>query len=271
MNLKGIFASADSATEQEWRRTQTRFGHRCEDVTLEEFLSNTYGKGNFSERRFKHIADSFLQGAPKKVLEIGAGSGDFSAYCSTLYPQHAYILSEPSIEYLKKNMETVASFFKTGQKFEFVQCTAESIPLPEDSIDIVFVKSAVHHFDNPKKGFAEIHRVLKYGGIVVFFNEPVCLSIPILSQLQKLFFGTEEKAHGINENTYTLGEYFSFAPQFKKTYYVEPIYREETERNSAKWNGIKKLTWRLISANDFLLKQFYIYQYNIPFTFVFTK
>ncbi len=271
MKLKGLFAAATSATEQEWRKTQTTFGHRCEDVTLEEFLYGTYRTGCFSERRFRHIADSFLQGAPKRVLEIGAGSGDFSVYCSTLYPQHIYILSEPSIEYLKKNMGTVAPFFKTAQKFEFVQCTAESIPLARNGIDIVFIKSAVHHFDNPKKAFAEIRRVLKKGGWVVFFNEPVCLSFPIISRLQKLFFGTEERAEGINENIYTIGEYCSFAPQFKKNYYVEPVYREETERNSTRWRGVKKLIWRLISANDFLLKQFYIYQYNIPFTFVFTK
>ena len=53
---------------------------------------------------------------------------------------------------------------------DFVQGDAEKLPFADNCFDIVISRLAFHHFQNPKRCFAEMVRVLKTGGKLVVID-----------------------------------------------------------------------------------------------------
>lgn len=93
-----------------------------------------------------------------KLLEIGCGQGrDAAFFASQGYDVTATDISDEAIKYAKE----IA-------KVKFVQLdTAEGLPFEDESFDVVYSYLALHYFDHEttKAIFADIHRVLKPGGI----------------------------------------------------------------------------------------------------------
>jgi ubiquinone/menaquinone biosynthesis C-methylase UbiE len=91
----------------------------------------------------------------------------------------------------------------------------ENLTYPNETFDLIFIKAAVHHFEQPFIGLKEIYRVLKPGGKLVCFEEPICLNVPLYKTWKKNNNCIEERAMGINEHIYTISEYYSFgAPSY---------------------------------------------------------
>lgn len=76
------------------------------------------------------------------LLDVGCGTG----LATELFPCKKTGI-DPSAELLK------------SADFETVVGKAESLPFPDDSFDIVISLTAVHNFDNPRKGLEEMKRV----------------------------------------------------------------------------------------------------------------
>jgi ubiquinone/menaquinone biosynthesis C-methylase UbiE len=53
---------------------------------------------------------------------------------------------------------------------EAVLCTARSVELPENSIDLAFICDAYHHFEFPQASLASLHKALKPGGEIVLID-----------------------------------------------------------------------------------------------------
>ena len=49
---------------------------------------------------------------------------------------------------------------------------AERLPLPDEPFDLVFGHAVLHHVPDPRRAFAECHRVLRPGGRLAFAGEP---------------------------------------------------------------------------------------------------
>jgi ubiquinone/menaquinone biosynthesis C-methylase UbiE len=58
------------------------------------------------------------------------------------------------------------------RRFSFVQGDATMLPLIDDAVDAVFMLGGIHHVNDRRRLFAEIHRVLKPGGRL-YFREPL--------------------------------------------------------------------------------------------------
>ncbi|WP_052226486.1 class I SAM-dependent methyltransferase [Microbacterium mangrovi] len=90
------------------------------------------------------------------ILDLGAGTGkltrELTGLADTVY---AVDPSEPMLAQLRRISPTVDA--RLG--------TAEQIPLPDASVDLVTVAQAFHWFDRDA-ACAEIHRVLRPGGIL---------------------------------------------------------------------------------------------------------
>ncbi len=270
--MKWTTKKTGTETERGAGNRQTHFGHYGNQKSLQDWLSITYAKDGFSEKRFRAIATSFLSGEPKKVLEIGAAIGDFSAHCSIQFPQHSYTVTDLAENLLKNNFPAVIEYFHSSASFELNYFAVEDMPYADDTYDVVFIKSAVHHFENPGKSFAQIRRVLKKGGKVIFLNDPICLDIPIVREIQKVSFATEDRIEGYNCKVHTFTEYMSYGNGFsKKEAVFDEIYLEEFKQQYAKWTGIKKYIAKSIYASPFLFRNFMIYTFAIPYLFVFTK
>ncbi len=270
MNIRGIFRKTSPMTEKEAGDEQTTFG--SQGASVDDWLASTYEVGSPRQRRFQFIAETFLPGDPKLVLEIGAGLGDFSVYCSTIAPQHTYTVSDLTEGKFEKYFQKVRDFFKSQHPFAIASFEAEHIPYPDTMFNLVFIRSAVHHLDDPVRAFAEIYRVLKPEGKIVFFHDPVALDIPIVREIWKRIYASDARALGYNEHIYMVREYLSFGNAFReRSANLDMVYQDEFRIHSQKWRGIKGSIGKFLSQHPRLLSMFFIYEYGMPYYFVFSK
>ena len=100
----------------------------------------------------QEAVDWLLDSSPKAVLDLGAGTGKFTRLLEgrveTIYAV------DPSENMLAQQDATSVTT---------IQGTAENIPLPDNSVDAVFVAQAWHWVDQAK-AVPEITRVLTKGG-----------------------------------------------------------------------------------------------------------
>lgn len=95
-------------------------------------------------------------GGPLKVLELGAGTGLLTEL--VVAAGHEVLATDPlpeMLEHLSRRLPDVAT----------AVATAESIPVPSRSYDVVLCAQSFHWFDHPV-ALAEIARVLRPGGVL---------------------------------------------------------------------------------------------------------
>jgi predicted methyltransferase len=103
------------------------------------------------------------------IADVGAGTGLFSRLFSPLVGPEGKIYAVDIAESFVKHIERQAE--ADGLKnIKGVVCTADSVNLPPDSIDLAFICDVYHHFEFPHKSMRSIHRALKPGGSVVLID-----------------------------------------------------------------------------------------------------
>jgi ubiquinone/menaquinone biosynthesis C-methylase UbiE len=136
----------------------------------------TWGRG-FSalyDRCFKAAEEAGLQdmrrdalaGARGRVLELGAGTG----LNLDLYPEEgveSLTLTEPDPHMFKQLRPKLAA---STRKAEIVEAGAEDLPFDDDSFDTAVVTLVLCTVPDPAAALAEIKRVLKPGGQLLFLE-----------------------------------------------------------------------------------------------------
>ncbi len=89
-----------------------------------------------------------------RVLDLAAGTGKFTRL---LNRTGADVLAVEPVAAMRRQLSVVLPDVRV------IDGTAEAIPLPDGSVDVVTVAQAFHWFD-PAPALAEIHRVLRPGG-----------------------------------------------------------------------------------------------------------
>src|SRR6185503_20844114 len=102
----------NNASERSARDGQELFGHISSPQTLDQYLSSTYSPESIKYRRYKRILSDLFPVHAGNVLELGAGAGDLSLFCMSLFPENRYFISELSIKHLEKHAGRTAEFFK---------------------------------------------------------------------------------------------------------------------------------------------------------------
>jgi tRNA (cmo5U34)-methyltransferase len=90
-------------------------------------------------------AMDFAGDAPR-VLDLGAGSGLFSALLLAKYPRARITLVD-----LSDKMLSVAKKRFEGRDYAYVESSFGDLDLPESSFDIVISALAIHHIPGPEK------------------------------------------------------------------------------------------------------------------------
>jgi len=110
----------------------------------------------------------YLLNLPKDstVLEIGSGSGYDAAYL--VKSGLNLIISDISPQSVKGIQK------KLGAKGNLIYLVADGqhLPFANGSIDAIFLVASLHHFESEARILAELRRVVKKGGLVVFAMEP---------------------------------------------------------------------------------------------------
>lgn len=99
-----------------------------------------------------------LQG--KDVLEVGSGRGGGAKHIASALKPASYIGMD-----LAQNAVDLANKLHKLPNLKFIQGSAEEIPLPDNSIDVVLNVESCHAYGSVDKFISEVKRVLKPGGI----------------------------------------------------------------------------------------------------------
>ncbi len=150
---------------------------------------------------FFQIFESF-DFSGKRVVDLGAGRTWSTRFLVGLgKPAEAVAVDIMTERYL--GLETAEIFFAEDEIFfERLRADGHDLPLVDGWADVVFSCAAIHHSSDLARLFAEIHRVLRPGGLLLFVSEPSKRASILLTKPDN-----EETAVGINENIYSLAEY----------------------------------------------------------------
>ena len=130
------------------------------------------------------------------VLDIGIGSGLNTPYYDKSKINYLYGL-DPSFELLKL-ARPVAE--KNEIEIEFLECSAEAIPLPNDSIDTVVITYTLCTIPDTKLSNKEIKRVLKPNGKLLFCEHGLAPDINVAKWQKRINPIWNKIAGGCNLN-----------------------------------------------------------------------
>lgn len=120
------------------------------------------GRPDYPEALLNWLTDSLGVSRDTQVLDLAAGTGKFT---NLLVRTGADVVAVEPVEAMRNE------FGRAVSGVEVVEGTAEAIPLPTSSFDLVTCAQAFHWFANAT-ALGEIHRVLRTNGILVLvWNE----------------------------------------------------------------------------------------------------
>lgn len=98
------------------------------------------------------------------LLDIGCGEGGFINYAikkNTNIKAYGLDYSDVSVKAAKKRNKKYIPF-----RCEIIEGSVSHIPLDTESIDLVTSFSAIYYWPHIKEDFAEVYRVLSFGGMI---------------------------------------------------------------------------------------------------------
>ena len=138
--------------------------------TTEEHLAEFPGMKAQSEVVLRRLERVRPLPAGSRVLDVGAAAGNFVLACRQL----GYVC-----EGVEPGANARAAAAALGEHLrsplELAEGSAESIPFPDASFDLVHAASVIEHVIDLDKAISEVYRVLKPGG-VFWFNSASSMS-----------------------------------------------------------------------------------------------
>lgn len=119
---------------------------------------------------YYYVADDILDLCkPRKGVwvDLGAGTGSvaFAVAAKNYAPaqESTFVLLDPDRKALKTARDR-AKAASLAHRTVAVVGKAEEMPLPSESVDLVFSRGSIFFWDDPAKGIKEVYRVLRPGG-----------------------------------------------------------------------------------------------------------
>jgi ubiquinone/menaquinone biosynthesis C-methylase UbiE len=126
-------------------------------------IASTYDRGRDHGPEFldlwmdvvsAHVKDQRIE----TILDLGCGTGRFSQGLAARFDAQV-IGIDPSEKMLDQ-----ARSKDPDHRIRYQAGRGESIPLPDNSVDLIFMSMIFHHLDNPHLAARECRRVLREGG-----------------------------------------------------------------------------------------------------------
>ena len=159
------YNSEEKSKKQEVAEMFNNISHRY------DFLNHFLSMG--IDRIWRKKAIRILKpDAPKLLLDIATGTGDFAIAALKLNPDKVIGL-DISTGMLEKGREKLKKRH-LDQKVELREGDSENIPFPDNTFDGITVGFGVRNFENLEKGLKEMLRVLKPGktAVILEFSKP---------------------------------------------------------------------------------------------------
>jgi ubiquinone/menaquinone biosynthesis C-methylase UbiE len=135
--------------------------HRDRDVEHFNRWAATYEdsrkQGIFFDRIQRAVLELAQNNSPKTILDVGCGTGRLLRKAKEQWPDVQVFGVDPA-----EAMITQATRLLPSGKFYVAM--AESLPLPDQSVDLAFSTMSYHHWANQDRAVKEIARVLRPNG-----------------------------------------------------------------------------------------------------------
>jgi demethylmenaquinone methyltransferase/2-methoxy-6-polyprenyl-1,4-benzoquinol methylase len=137
-----------------------------------DFLNHFLSFGTDFFWRRKAINEIAKRLTPATILDVATGTCDLAIASLRLKPEKVVgvdisqrMLEEGRKKIYRKGLQDI---------IELSLADSEELPFEDSSFDAVMVAFGVRNFENPQNGIAEMHRVLKPGGVlmVLEFSSP---------------------------------------------------------------------------------------------------
>lgn len=95
------------------------------------------------------------------ILDLGCGTGRYSESLAAHFDAQVVGVdpSEKMLDQARRKLRDHPVRYEPG--------CGEAIPLPDDSVDLIFMSMSFHHFNDPRLAARECRRVLRDGGIAL--------------------------------------------------------------------------------------------------------
>ncbi|HEY8863624.1 MAG TPA: class I SAM-dependent methyltransferase [Candidatus Dormibacteraeota bacterium] len=123
--------------------------------------AGTYDRHWMQRIIFEPIQRTVLQlaeeqvGRPEAILDVGCGTGKLLRSAEARFPGAKLVGADAAIEMVK-----YAQTSNPTGTIQFEQATAEDLPFPKGSFDLVFSTMTFHHWPDQNRGIFEVARVL---------------------------------------------------------------------------------------------------------------
>ncbi|MBJ6725969.1 methyltransferase domain-containing protein [Geomesophilobacter sediminis] len=130
--------------------------------------------------------------APKKILDIGAGTGNLLAELRRLYPEATAIGADLALGMCR------AAAQKLEGSVQLVNADAERLPFADGVFDVVVSTSTYQWLPSLDNAFADVRRVLKPGGLFCFalFGERTLYELR--ESYRKVLNGAPDRTHSFH-------------------------------------------------------------------------
>ena len=106
---------------------------------------------------------------PPVIIDLGCGPGMLLVELRALLPAAALVGVDPSRDMLEL-ARRVAAEGPAAPAFEVREGRAEAIPSDDGAVDLVACRNVLHEWDETRRGFDEVARVLRPGGRLVVMD-----------------------------------------------------------------------------------------------------
>lgn len=126
----------------------------------EKWLLERYCGGSIEQR------DAWFKDGRKIILDAGCGA---SLSALQLFGEHLADNTYIGVDISEAVWVAQERFREAGYPGEFHQCDLNAVPVPDESIDIIFSEGVLHHTDSVQGAILSLSRKLKPGGKFMFY------------------------------------------------------------------------------------------------------
>lgn len=129
--------------------------------------------------------------APRHILEAGSGTGFCTTQLAAPYPQARLLAVDLAHGMLCRARQRFGWWQKLRQQPAFLCADAHALPLADASVDLVFSNLVLQWCAEPEQVFAEFHRVLRPGGLLLFSS----FGPDTLKELRQAWRAVDDRRH----------------------------------------------------------------------------
>jgi len=162
------------------RHARRRFERAAADFDTADFVHAATRQG-LLERLAPLLVDA------KTVVDLGAATGTANPALRKRF-KGAHVIAVDSAHAMLHRARAKASWLS---KSSFLQADAALLPLPNESVDVVFSNLLLPWFDDPGPVFAEVARILRKGGVFAFAT----LGPDSLQEIRRAWCQVDDSVH----------------------------------------------------------------------------